>query len=79
MLKLKFFQRGKKHQRTYRLVVAEARDKRDGKFVDDLGWWNPRQNEFKINQKKLKEWQEKGAQLTKGARKILKNINPKKK
>jgi len=71
MLKVKLFQRGKKHQRTYRIVVAEARSKRDGKFVADLGWWNPQEKKLKIDQKKLRSWQEKGAQLTTGVRKLL--------
>lgn len=73
MLKIKLSQRGKKHQRTFRIVVAEARSKRDGKFVDDLGWWNPHENHFKINEEKLRCWQEKGAQLTEGVRNFLKS------
>jgi len=71
MLKVKLFQRGKKHQRTYRIVIAEARSKRDGKYVDDLGWWNPHLDQLKIDKKKLALWQEKGAQLTEGVRKLV--------
>jgi len=71
MLKVKLFQRGKKKQRTYRIVIAEARSKRDGKFVESIGWWNPGSDKVKIDQKKLKEWQKKGAQLTSGVRKLL--------
>lgn len=71
MLKVKLFIRGKKHQRTYRIVVAEARSKRDGKFVDDLGFWNPIANELKIDKKKLEHWISHGAQLTEGVRKLL--------
>lgn len=71
MLKIKLFQRGKKHQRNYRIVVAEARSKRDGKYIDNLGFWNPQTSEFKIDRKKLKQWQEKGAQLAQGVKKLL--------
>jgi len=71
MLKVKLFQRGKKHQRTYRIVIAEARSKRDGKFVDDLGFWNPQTKELKINKKKLRQWTSNGAQLTEGVRKLV--------
>ena len=71
MLKVKLFQRGKKHQRTYRIVIAEARSKRDGKFIDDLGFWNPQTKELKINKKKLKRWTSNGAQLTEGVRKLV--------
>ena len=73
MLKVKLFVRGKKHQRSYRIAVAEARSKRDGKFVDDLGYWNPVTNEFKIDQKKLDYWINHGAQLAEGVRKLLAN------
>ncbi|MFH1601366.1 MAG: 30S ribosomal protein S16 [Candidatus Shapirobacteria bacterium] len=73
MLKIKLFQRGKKGQITYRVVVAEAKSKRDGKFTADLGHWNPDSKTLKIDQKELVSWQEKGAQLTEGVRKILKN------
>ncbi len=71
MLKIKLFQKGKRGQRTYRIVVAEAKSKRDGKFVDSLGFWNPHTNEMKIDQKKIVEWQKKGAQLTLGVRKLI--------
>jgi len=71
VLKVKLFQRGKKHQRTYRIVVAEARSKRDGKFVDDLGFWNPFTQEFQLDQKKLTYWLEHGAQLADGVKKLL--------
>ena len=71
MLKVKLFQRGKKHQRTYRIVIAEARSKRDGKFVDDLGFWNPQTKKLKINKKKLGQWTSNGAQLTEGVKKLI--------
>jgi len=71
MLKIKLFQKGKRKQRTYRLVIAEAKSKRDGKFVDSLGFWNPHTKELKIDKKKLGEWQKKGAQLTDGVRKLI--------
>lgn len=71
MLKIKLFQRGKRNQRTYRIVVAEARSKRDGKFVDDLGWWNPKEDKLSLDKKKFEEWISKGAQPTEGVRKLL--------
>lgn len=73
MLKIKLTQRGKKNQRSYRIVVAQRRSKRDGKFIDDLGFFNPANKELKINQKKLADWQKNGAQLTEGVRKLLAN------
>ncbi len=77
MLKIKLFQRGKKHQRSYRIVVAEARSKRDGKFVADLGFYNPQDKKIKIDRQALSEWQKKGAQLADGVRKLLSSYHEK--
>lgn len=74
MLKIRLSQVGKKHQRSYRIVVAEARSKRDGKFVEILGHYNPQAKPptILINQKKLTFWLEKGAMPTLTVGKILK-------
>lgn len=71
MLKVKLFLKGKKNQKTFRIVIAEAKSKRDGKYVDELGWWNPLTKEGKVDQKKLKSWLERGALVTQGTKKIL--------
>lgn len=71
MLKIKFAPRGKKHQRTFRLVVAEARSKYNGVFVDELGFYTPQTKTFQVDQIKLAEWQKKGAQVTTGVDKLL--------
>jgi len=71
MLKVKLFQRGKKHQRTYRIVIAEARSNRDGRYIDDLGFWNPQINKLQIDKKKLKKWLKNGAQLTDGVKNLI--------
>jgi small subunit ribosomal protein S16 len=74
MLKIKLSQVGKKHQRSYRVVVAEARSKRDGKVVEKIGHYDPQaeKNQLKINKKRLQYWSQKGAQMTDTVRKILK-------
>ncbi len=77
MLKVKLFLRGKKNQRTFRIVIAEARSKRDGKFTDDLGWWNPHIKEGEIDNKKLAYWISKGAQITEGTQKVIDLISAK--
>lgn len=71
MLKIKFAPRGKKHQRTFRLVVAEAKTKYNGNFVDDLGFYTPQTKTFQIDQTKLADWLKKGAQVTLGVDKLL--------
>ena len=72
MLKIKLSQRGKRNQRTWRIIVAEAKSKRDGKYTDNLGYYNPHTDEFEVDEEKLKYWQENGALLTEGTKKLLK-------
>ena len=71
MLKIKLQTRGKKHQRTYRIVLAEARSKADGKFIDDLGSYSPITKEMSLDKAKMKKWIKNGAQLTTGVDKLL--------
>ncbi len=71
MLKIKLYPRGKKHQKTFRIVVAEAKTKFNGKYVEDLGFWTPQTKTIQIDKKKVEEWQKKGAQLTVGVDKLL--------
>jgi ribosomal protein S16 len=71
MLKIKLFPKGKKHQRTFRIVVAEARSKFNGKFVDDLGFITPQTKTVQVDKAKLASWLKNGAQLSYGIDKIL--------
>ncbi len=64
MLKIKLKLIGKKHQRSFRIIVQEAREKLKGKFVEDLGWWNPHFDKFKIKKDRVLYWLKKGAQPT---------------
>jgi small subunit ribosomal protein S16 len=71
MIKVKLLPRGKKHQITYRIVIAEDRSKFDGKFIDDLGFYTPQTKTLSLDKEKLADWQKKGAQLTIGVDKLL--------
>ena len=71
MLKIKLFPKGKKHQRTFRIVVAEARSKFNGKVVADLGFVTPQTKTIQINKDLFAEWTKKGAQVTTGVDKLL--------
>ena len=53
-VKIRLAQRGKKKNRTYRVVVADSRSPRDGKFIEDLGYYDPHHNPSKNLQKKQK-------------------------
>jgi small subunit ribosomal protein S16 len=66
MLKIKLSRSGKKGESHYRIVVAERRSKRDGRFVDALGYYSPQTDPatVKIDRERLNYWLSKGAQLT---------------
>lgn len=64
MLAIKLKRVGKKHQATYRIVVQEKRSKVDGRFIDDLGWWDPHANKFSFSKDKAKHWLSVGAKPT---------------
>ncbi|MBU0619072.1 30S ribosomal protein S16 [Patescibacteria group bacterium] len=73
MLKIKLTRTGKRNQPSYRFVVVEARSKRDGKYLESLGFYNPLTEPatIKINQKRLKHWLSCGAQPTETVRKLI--------
>ena len=71
MLKIKLLPRGKKHQITYRIVVAECRSKSNGKFIDDLGFYTPQTKTLELNKEKMAQWIKNGAQVTNGVDKLL--------
>ena len=72
-VKIRLAQRGKKKNRTYRVVVADSRSPRDGKFIEDLGYYDPNHNPSKveINVDKAVTWLDKGAQPSERAQKLL--------
>ena len=65
MLKIKLARFGKKHQAHYRIVVNEARDKRDGKYVALIGHYSPVvPKKLEIDVKVYEAWLKKGAKPT---------------
>jgi small subunit ribosomal protein S16 len=65
---------GAKKKPFYRIVVAEKRSKRDGRFVESVGYYDPCRNpaEVKINQERISYWIERGAQPTETVRSLIK-------
>lgn len=64
MLAIKFRRIGKKHQASYRVVVMEKKSKLGGKFLEDLGFYNPHTKESQINNERILHWIKNGAQPT---------------
>lgn len=73
-VKLRLMRMGKKKQPTYRLVAADGRSPRDGRFIEVLGTYEPRAEPSRINidNEKAVSWLRKGAQPTETVQKILK-------
>jgi len=62
MLKIRLTRVGKKHQPSYRMVVTPKENPVQGQYLDLVGTYNPIKAEVKINQEKVLEWLNKGAQ-----------------
>lgn len=77
MLAIKLRGIGKKHQRSFRLVVQERRSKLVGNFIEDLGWYNPHNNSQEINKERAEYWMKVGAKPTMTVAQILKKIKVK--
>ena len=58
----------------YRVVVADSRSPRDGKFIEEIGYYNPLTDpaDIKINGEKAQAWISKGAQPTETVKSLLK-------
>ena len=58
----------------YRVIVADSRSPRNGRFIEEIGWYDPLQapGVIKIDEEKAKKWLANGAQPTDTARSLLK-------
>lgn len=74
MVKIRLKRIGAKKRPFYRLVVADSRYPRNGRFLEEIGTYNPNTNpsEVKIDAEKAKDWLSKGAQPTDTVRALLK-------
>lgn len=65
---------GAKKQPSYRIVVADSRSPRDGRFIEEIGYYNPRTEPsiIKVDAEKAKKWIANGAQPTETVRALLK-------
>lgn len=66
---------GRKKKPFYRIIVADSESKRDGKFLDIVGTYDPLQNPtaVKIDNDKLQEWLNKGALPTTTVKSLIKS------
>jgi small subunit ribosomal protein S16 len=73
-VKLRLMRMGKKKQPVYRLVAADSRSPRDGRFIEILGTYEPREEPTRvvIDNEKVVRWLKTGAQPTETVAKLLK-------
>jgi len=69
-VKIRLKRMGAKKKPFYRIVVADSRSPRDGRFIEELGYYDPLKNpvEIKIDEEKAQNWLNKGVQLTETVR-----------
>ena len=73
-VKMRLTRLGAKKAPFYRVIIADSRSPRDGKFIEEIGYYNPLTNpaDIKINAEKATKWLECGAQPTETVRTLLK-------
>lgn len=64
MLAIKLKRIGKKHQPSFRVVVMEKRSKLGGRYIEDLGWLNPKTDETSVKKERVSYWMKNGAKPT---------------
>lgn len=76
MVKIRLSRVGKRHEPIYRVVVADSRSPRDGRFIEIIGHYNPLTNpaSFDINEEKALKWLSCGAQPTATVRGLLNKL-----
>lgn len=79
-VKIRLRRQGRRNRPFYRLVATDARARRDGKYLENLGWYNPIESEDEknalIKAERVKHWISQGAQLSEKAHALVKRRAP---
>jgi small subunit ribosomal protein S16 len=75
MLKLRLKRIGKKRAPSYRLVIMENSCRRDGRPVEEVGYYNPISKQYKFDGTKIKKWLNDGVKPTKTVFYLLKKAD----
>ena len=73
-VKIRLRRMGQKKAPFYRIIVADSKSPRDGRFIEEIGTYNPNTDPstFKVDEEAAKRWLANGAQPTEGVGKIFK-------
>ena len=76
-VKIRLRRMGAKKAPFYRIVVSDSRYPRDGRFIEEIGYYNPltEPKTFKVDEEKAKKWISNGAQPTDTVKALFKNNN----
>lgn len=72
MLKLRLKRTGRKGSPSYRLVIMENTFRRDGRPIDEVGYYNPLTKQYKFDNEKIKKWLGYGVKPTETVLNLLK-------
>ena len=82
MVVIRLARGGAKKRPFFNLVVANSQSPRDGRFIERIGFYNPKapagQEMFRIENERLSYWRSKGAQLSDTAKRLIKQFGEKK-
>ena len=77
-VKLRLRRVGKKKQPYYRIVAADIRSPRDGRFIETIGYYHPlakkEEEKIKISREKLEKWLKKGAKPSESLKNLIKSF-----
>jgi len=63
MLRIRFLRQGKRHQPFYKIIVTNSKKSpKSGKFIEEVGFYNPLTKERRIKKERVLDWLKKGAQ-----------------
>jgi small subunit ribosomal protein S16 len=70
---IRLARRGSKKHPTYRIVVADSRAPRDGRFIESIGYYNPQTepSTIVVDEPKIKQWLSTGAQPSNAVKRLL--------
>jgi len=73
MVKIRLRRMGAKKAPFYRIIVADSRSPRDGRFIEEVGYYNPMTTpvELKVDTEKVEKWLQSGAQPTETVKSLL--------
>ena len=73
MLAIRLMRMGAKKSPSYRVIVKEKLSKRDGAYIENVGFYNPTRNpaEVRLNMERVNYWMERGAQPTDTVRQLI--------